>query len=320
MSMSRTLAILGAGALLLGHAVGAAGAGSPSPARPLTHIKVGYSNVSGFTGMFVARDQGYFAKRGLEVEPILIALNSTMPAALIGGSVQVAGPTPPVFLQAVEGGLDLVIISGCSTNDTSQSGQGVVARTGVTIRTAKDFEGKRVGVPGLGTYMHVMFRRWLVDKGADDRKVSFVEVPFAQGGDILKAGNVDALVTTDPYYSRIVKAEAGYLVSHYLTEMPDGLFSVYYASSREWAQRNPAAARAFRAAIAEGNEFLAREPAKARDILAAALRFPPDAMASIVIPKLRTEVPVSDVKYWIDTLVTQGITRTHPDPARLIFN
>ena len=39
---------------------------------------MGYSNVSGFTGLFVARSEGMFAKRGLEVEPVLIALNSTM--------------------------------------------------------------------------------------------------------------------------------------------------------------------------------------------------------------------------------------------------
>ena len=107
---------------------------SVAHAQAPTVIRLGYSNVSGFTAMWVARDQGMFARHGLDVQPVLIALNSTMPAALVGGSLQIASPSPPVFLQAVEGGLDIVVISGCSSNDTSQSGQGVVARTGVVIR------------------------------------------------------------------------------------------------------------------------------------------------------------------------------------------
>ncbi len=288
-------------------------------AQAPTKIRLGYSNVSGFTAMWVALDQGMFARRGLDVEPVLIALNSTMPAALVGGSLQIAAPSPPVFLQAVEGGLDIVIVSGCSANDTSQSGQGVVARTGVLIKSAKDFEGRRVGAPGIGSYMQVLFRRWLRNNGADDRKVTFVEVPFAQGNDILRSGNVDALLTSDPYYSRIVAAKTGYLVSHYLVEMPDGLLSLYYASTREWAALNPAAVRAFRDAIAEGIAFLAREPQKSREILAKAMKLPAADMARIIIPKLKVEVPQSDLKYWIDTLVDQGITKTHPNPATLII-
>ncbi len=299
-------------ALLLGLAAVSA------DARAATTIRVGYSNVSGFAGLFIAKDQGLFAKQGLDVEPVLIALNSTMPAALVGGSLQIAGPTPPVFLQAVEGGLDLVVVAGCSVNDTSQSGQGVVARTGVVIKTAKDFEGKRVGIPGIGSYMQVMFRRWLTDKGADDRKVNFVEVPFAQGSDVLRSGNIDAMLTTDPYYTRILNAKTGYLVSHYLMEMPDGLFSIFYAANRDWAAANRPALKGFRTALDEANAFLLREPAKSRDILAAAMRLPPDAMATIVIPKLKLGVEPGDVKYWIDTLATQGITKTHPDPAHLL--
>jgi NitT/TauT family transport system substrate-binding protein len=287
-------------------------------AQALTKIKLGYSNVSGFTGMFVAREEGMFAKHGLEVEPVLVALNSMMPAALVGGSLQIASPSPPVFFQAIEGGLDIVVIAGCSSNDTSQSGQGVVARSDVRIHSAKDFEGKRVGVPGIGSYMQVLFRRWLVNQGADERKVVYVEVPFAQGSDILRSGNVDALLTSDPYYSRIIKAKTGYLVSHYLMDMPDGLFSLYFASNREWAQKNPALIKAFRAALEEGNAYLAKEPAKSRAILGRALKLPPDAVASIIIPKLKVDVPMKDLQYWIDTLVEQGVTKTHPDPAKLM--
>ena len=311
--MKRLIALIAAAGLLA--FAGAAAAQTP------TKIKVGYTNTTGFAGLFVAKEEGMFAKRGLDVDLVLIALNSTIPSALQGDSIQIGGPTPSVLLQAVEGGLDIVTIAGCSVNDTSQKeGGGVVARTGVDIKGAKDFEGKRVGVPGLGAYMHVLFRRWLVDKGADDKKVNFVEVPFAQGSDILKAGNVDALLTGDPFYSRIVQSKTGYLVSPYLSEMPDNLFSIYFASTRSWADKNAPAVKAFREALVEANELLQKNPARVREIVGKTMKLPPDAVAAIALPKLKIDVPVSDVKYWIDTLADQGVTKTRPDAGKLVLS
>jgi NitT/TauT family transport system substrate-binding protein len=318
MRLASFLALLGGCVVALGSVP--TQAQTQSHAQPLTTITLGYSNVSGFIGMFVARAQGMFAKRGLQVDPVLVAINSTMPAALVGGSLQIASPSPPVFLQAVAGGLDIAIIAGCAANDTTQSGQGVVARTGEHITVARDFDGKRVGVPGIGAYMDVLFRRWLQSNGADIKRISFVEVPFAQGGDVLRAGNVDAVLTSDPYYSRIIQSKAGYLVSHYLTQMPNGLGSLYYAANRQWALDHPQLVAAFRDAIREGDAFALREPVKARQILAQAMKLPPAAMASIVIPKLQVDVTASDLQYWIDTLLAQGIIRSRLDPNKLIIH
>jgi NitT/TauT family transport system substrate-binding protein len=294
-------------------------AGLSAQAAELTPIRVGYTNTVSFTGLFIAKDQGLFAKHGLDVNLVLLALNSTIPAALVGGSVQIGGTNAPVLLQAVGGGLDIVIVAGCAVNDIrNKDGAGVVARTGVQIKSAKDFEGKRVGVPGIGAYMHLLFRRWLVEHGANDKKVNFVEVPFAQASDILKSGNVDAILLGDPFYSRVIKARTGYLVSPYLTEMPDGLFSIYYSATREWSKNNAPAIKAFRDALADANVFLLREPEKSRQILARATRLPPDVVASVMLPTLKLAVPESDVNYWIDTLLTQGILRTRPDAAKLV--
>jgi NitT/TauT family transport system substrate-binding protein len=290
-------------------------------AGELTPIRVGYTNTVSFTGLFIAKDQGLFAKRGLDVNLVLLALNSTIPAALVGGSVQIGGTNAPVLLQAVGGGLDIVIVAGCAVNDIrNKDGAGVVARTGVQIKTAKDFEGKRVGVPGIGAYMHLLFRRWLVEHGANDKKVNFVEVPFAQASDILKSGNVDAILLGDPFYSRVIKARTGYLVAPYLTEMPDGLFSIYYSATREWAKSNAPAIKAFRDALAEANVFLAHDPDKSRQILAKATRLPPDVVASVMLPTLKLTVPESDVNYWSDTLLAQGVLRARPDAAKLVIH
>ena len=76
--------------------------------RPTTKIVFGYTAVTDFASVFVAAEEGYFKKRNLDVELKFIPLNSTIPAALQSDSLQIGGPTPSVFLQAVDGGLDLV--------------------------------------------------------------------------------------------------------------------------------------------------------------------------------------------------------------------
>lgn len=283
-------------------------------------IQVAYTNTVSCAGLFIATDRGMFAQHGLDVHPLLLALNSTVPAALVGGSVQIGAVTPSVALLAVDGGLDLVVIAGAAVNDVHNRNAGLVARPDVIIRTAKDVEGKRVGVPGFGAYMHVMFRRWLVEHGADDKKVHFIEVPLAQEADLLRSGNVDAVISGEPFFNRIIQSKAGYLAAPFFTEMPDGLYMMYFAATRDWSRRNPAAIKAFRASLEEASAFLASQPATARQIVGRYTRLPPDIIDTLVLPVLRLEVPLSDVNYWADTLLRQGLIRTRPDAARLIVN
>jgi NitT/TauT family transport system substrate-binding protein len=64
-----------------------------------TKIICGFTAVTDFTTAFVAKEEGYFSKRGLDVEMKFIPLNSTIPAAIQSDSLQMGGPTPSVFLR-----------------------------------------------------------------------------------------------------------------------------------------------------------------------------------------------------------------------------
>ena len=65
-----------------------------------------------------------------------------------------------------------------------------------------------VFVPGLGAFLHVTFRAYLKDNGVDYRKVTFVEAAFPQHTDLLRGGSVDAVVSADPFMSRITESGA----------------------------------------------------------------------------------------------------------------
>ena len=135
---------------------------------------------------------------------ILAAHGGAIIAGVVSGSVEIGTPTPTVFLQAGEGGLDLVAIAATNAFP-ERSNSGILARTNANIKSAQDLVGKRVGVPGLNGLLDVIFRKWLADQGVDTNRVTYVEVSFPQMSDMLRAGNVDAVVAVDPLYNRILE-------------------------------------------------------------------------------------------------------------------
>jgi NitT/TauT family transport system substrate-binding protein len=292
----------------------------PLHAQTTTKIVFGYTAVSDYASAFVASEEGYFSRRGLDVELKLIPLNPSLPAALQADSLQVAGPTPSVYLQSVDGGLDHVILAGAGTTAKTMTGIGLVAKAGSGVKTAQDCIGRKIGVPGLGAYLHVSFRAWLKSQGVDHTKVNFIESAFPQHGDVLRGGSLDAVVTADPFMARILSNGIGYVVSFYTTFLPEGLPTIVYAARRDWVQKNPAAARAFREAIVEAAAFMnnPKNGAKVREHVGRYIKLPPEVLATIQISPPGPIVTEKGLGWWVDTMMDQKMLRERPSVAQAI--
>jgi NitT/TauT family transport system substrate-binding protein len=303
-------------------ALGAASLAAALPARAQsgTPIVFGYTAVTDFASVFVAAEEGYFKKRNLDVELKFIPLNSTIPAALQSDSLQIGGPTPSVFLQAVDGGLDLVLVAGGGLTSKTVTGFGLVARAGSGIRSAQDCVGKKIGVPGLGAFLHVTFRAYLKDSGVDYRKVNFVEAAFPQHADLLRGGSVDAVVSADPFMSRITESGVGYVASYYSTFLPEGNQTIVHAAKREWVEKNPAAARSFREAVQEGGAFMQqpRNDARVRASIGKYIKLPPEVLAKAQISPPGPVVTDKQVAYWVGLMKDQEMLKTPIDVAKLV--
>src|SRR5215510_13311641 len=136
---------------------------APSALAQGPKIVVGYTATAEFAPGFIAMDQGLFKKRGLYVEFKIVPLNSQLPAAVQSDSITFGGTTISVLLQAIDGGLDHVAVAGSGLTDKNQQSFGAVAKADAPIVKADDFLGKKVGAPGLGAFLHVLFRNWLMD-------------------------------------------------------------------------------------------------------------------------------------------------------------
>ncbi len=54
-----------------------------SPANAQTKIVIGYTPNAEAASVYVAKEKGFFEKHGLNAEPVPVAINSTLPAALM---------------------------------------------------------------------------------------------------------------------------------------------------------------------------------------------------------------------------------------------
>src|SRR3984885_16170474 len=229
-----------------------------------TKVQIGCTATSDCASAMVAVDEGIFKKHGLDAEMTPIGINSNIPAAILSNSIQIGGPTSTVFLQAVDGGLDLVAVAGASIMNPAANGSiTAFVRNGITIKEPKDFVGKKVGAPGLNAFLHVLFVKWLVEKGVDPKSVNFVEVTFPTMSDIIKSGGVDAVLTAEPFVTRMLNAGLGSVGARYAVELARTDPIIFYAASREWADKNAATIRKFRDAIAEAAEIVNTDRDKA---------------------------------------------------------
>jgi NitT/TauT family transport system substrate-binding protein len=282
-------------------------------------ITVGYTAVPDFAAAFIAKERGYFDKRKLNVELQFITLTSNIPPALMSDSVQIGGTTPPVLLQAVDSGLDLVAVASGAVYDNTKGYIQIVARSGSGIHSAADLAGRKFAVPGLGGTLHVLVRRWLAEKGVDPKRVTFIEVPLPQMADVLKGGSVDAVVTGEPFVGRIVQAQIGTVVPGFSSDMPSGFATVVYAATRSWATGHSAELKAFREALAEAIQFADAHPEEAYADLGKYFKVPPPVLKATPWPKLVVDPTEAQMSFWTDTMRAQGMLKKAPVVSALLF-
>ena len=291
------------------------------PVCAQTKIQIGCTATTDCASAMVAVDEGIFKKHGLDAEMVLIGINSNIPAAIVSNSIQIGGPTSTVFLQAADGGLDLVVVAGASVmNKASNDNIAAFVRNGITIKEPKDFAGKKVGAPGLGAFLHVLFVKWLVEKGVDPKSVNFVEVTFPTMADIIKSGGVDVVLTAEPFVTRMTNAGLGTVGARYGAELARTEPIIFYAAARDWAEKNPDSIKKFRAAITEGAEIVNSDRDKASVAIA---KFTKQSIELVkASPPNRSEpaLKAGQLAWWIDVMSSQKMLQTKVDLNKLILN
>ena len=128
-----------------------------------------------------------------------------------------------------------------------------------------------------------------MEHGVDYKNVRFVEVPIPQTNEVLKSGSVDAALVPEPFLTRIVDGKTGYLVSDYVNELGAGIATVFYASTRPWANANRATVKAFQDALFEAQEFARTNQAGTRAAIGAFIKLPAGSASQYPVADAATQ-------------------------------
>jgi NitT/TauT family transport system substrate-binding protein len=182
------------------------------------------------------------------------------------------------------------------------------------IKNAADVKGKKIGVPGINSVADVMFRKWLKNNGVNVNDVTFIETPFPQMNDLLRAGTVDGVLAAEPIRSRIVDAGTGVRApeEYYVAVSPDSILAFWVATSA-WAKANPDVVRKFRECLVEGLAFIKSNPEEAKVIEKQYL-----GVNTPVYPTMTADAKPEDFQFFVDLAREFALVRKTIDVKTLV--
>ncbi len=165
----------------------------------------------------------------------------------------------------------------------------------------------------------MLFVKWLVEKGVDPKSVNFVEVTFPTMADIIKSGGVDVVLTAEPFVTRMLNANLGTVAARYGAELARTEPIIFYAASRDWAEKNPDTIKKFREAIAEGAVIVNTDRDKASVSISKFTKQPIELVKASAPNQSEPALKAEQLAWWIDVMSSQKMLQTKLDLNRLIL-
>jgi len=215
------------------------------------------------TGLYVAKEKGYFEEQGLDVE-IMLPGEAGADQMVASGSVEFGVSYQESITAARVEGVPIVSIAAIIQHNTS----GFASLKEKNITSPKDFEGKVYGGWGAPVEKEVISSLMQVD-GGDVEKVEFLNIGDADFFTATSRGDIDFAWI---YYGWTgIEAELRKIPINmvYLTDFSEKLdyYTPVLATNEKMIQDHPETVRKFLAAVEKGYQFAIENPDEAAEIL-----------------------------------------------------
>ena len=188
----------------------------PHAAWAATKVAIGYATISSAsTTLWVAQDEKFFSKYGIDADLVFMPGAPTLIAAINSGALTIGYTGGTAILGAVAGGADFKVIA---------ASQGRVLHDLVVrhdIKKAEDLRGKRIGVTSIGGTGWMAAMLVFEQLGLNPDKDKLIVSAFGDMRIIakaLEAGNLDGVLVTGNLISQFKRS--GYNVLGELEKVP----------------------------------------------------------------------------------------------------
>jgi NitT/TauT family transport system substrate-binding protein len=245
--------------------------------------------------LWVAQDQGFFAKYGIDPEVIYMRGGPTLLSGMVSGDIQI-GWTASGIIAPIAEGADFVIVAGFNNRVTDE----LIVRP--DIKRPEDLRGKRFGVQSIGGGGWMGAMLGLESLGLEPRRDNIRVLVIGDNtvrGQALESGSIDA-TSLDGAFSRKAKAK-GFVSLADFSKANIPIMNHLVAVKKSYLQRQPESIENVLRALVEGLAFTWSPKSKSA-VLRSAMR------------RLRiTEMSLAEEGY--QELLTRGGLEKKPYPS-----
>lgn len=279
-----TVASLAVGVVVLAacgsDADGAAGSAGEDGIRPVT---AGVIPVTDSGPIALGLEQGIFEEHGLDLTIEKASASPNITSAVMSGDYQIGyGGITSVF-QAVEQGIDLVVIAAASATaeDPANGINDLLVLPDSGLDSAADLEGRKVAVNAVGGYPHLLGIIAVAGEGGDPDAVEWVELPVQDQPAALANGTIDSYVAGEPF-GTLGRSEGFVTLAnpHELLHDTAVVGGAWFAS-RAAVEEDPEFYGTIADALNESNTFANENDALLREAIAEFTGLDPDLAAEI---------------------------------------
>jgi NitT/TauT family transport system substrate-binding protein len=280
-----TLAVAASAALAVGCSSNTGAADDSALSQQ--NITVAASPQVDLAGLYIAQDDGLFAKQGLHVT-IEDLPSSQVVAAQLKGQVEISAQSYLPYIEAQAAGARFRILAEASTLKPGTRALVVTASSHIT--SVAGLARQKIGVNGTNSIGTLLTSALLQENGISPRKVQFITDPNgypAMPGQ-LQTGSWGAALLAEPYVT-IAEQDHG---DQELADMDQGATENLpmdgYVATQAWAEEHPQTAAAFVRAIQEGQAIADTEPPVVRAAIAKADDLPSVVTVVMALPGFPT--------------------------------
>lgn len=302
-------------------AAAALGLAAPLVRAQATKLRISTIPIIDIAPLQVALTKGYFAAEGLDVDTTPIQGGAAGIPALAAGQVQIAFSNIVSTILAARQGLAFEIIApGSNTGDAPPDLAALVARKGSSLKSGKDFEGKRIAVNTRNNIIWLYARAWVRATGGNPDAVTYLEVPFPQMADAVKGDRVDAAFTVEPFLSAGVASDLQVVAWPY-NAVQKGFPVAQYAANRSYIQQNPDVidrwVRAYHKGIDWANQNSTSD--ELARIISAYTRIPPEVLKKLPMPAYQKTVDAAALEPVVAEMRRNGMLDGPFDVKPLLY-
>jgi NitT/TauT family transport system substrate-binding protein len=229
-------------------------------------ITVAYTYQPQSTLVHVAVAKGYFADQGLEVRSTMHTYGKAALQAVVDRQADFATVAETPFMFNVLKGEKIAIVANIEASSTNNA---IVSRTDTDISAPADLKGKRIGFTP-GTTSDFFLDSLLTANGLKRSEIRPVALKPEEMQEAIIAGQIDAACTWNYPLTQIRTLLGAKGTIFYDRQIYTETFNI--AAQQDFVRGNPETVRRFLRALIAAEQFVARNPDAAQEIMATATK------------------------------------------------